>query len=128
MQSCLGLIDAVSHGFCDRCNRLRLTSTGLLKPCLCYEQGVELRSLLRGGADKNAKKQGAKGGQGASKQGPRPGQRSSGLRQQGAGASASGAPGAAPGGEGGHRRARRRSHKAGGPQEGQGGAAGGKAE
>lgn len=51
MQGCIGLIDAVSHGFCDRCNRLRLTSTGLLKPCLCYEQGVELKSLLRGGAD-----------------------------------------------------------------------------
>lgn len=54
MQGCLGLIDAVSHGFCDRCNRLRLTSTGLLKPCLCYEQGVELRPLLRGGADETA--------------------------------------------------------------------------
>lgn len=51
MQGCIGFIDAVSHGFCDRCNRLRLTSTGLLKPCLCYEQGVELRPLLRGGAD-----------------------------------------------------------------------------
>ena len=51
MQGCIGLIDAVSHSFCDRCNRLRLTSTGLLKPCLCYEQGVELRPLLRGGAD-----------------------------------------------------------------------------
>lgn len=51
LKGCLGLIDAVSHGFCDRCNRLRLTSTGLLKPCLCYEQGVELRPLLRGGAD-----------------------------------------------------------------------------
>lgn len=54
MQGCIGLIDAVSHGFCDRCNRLRLTSTGLLKPCLCYEQGVELRPLLRGGADEAA--------------------------------------------------------------------------
>lgn len=51
LRGCIGLIDAVSHGFCDRCNRLRLTSTGLLKPCLCYEQGVELRPLLRGGAD-----------------------------------------------------------------------------
>lgn len=51
LQGCLGLIDAVSHGFCDRCNRLRLTCTGLLKPCLCYEQGVELKPLLRGGAD-----------------------------------------------------------------------------
>ena len=54
MQGCIGLIDAVSHSFCDRCNRLRLTSTGLLKPCLCYEQGVELRPLLRGGADEAA--------------------------------------------------------------------------
>lgn len=51
MQGCIGLIDAISHSFCDRCNRLRLTSTGLLKPCLCYEQGVELRPLLRGGVD-----------------------------------------------------------------------------
>ena len=51
LRGCIGLIDAVSHGFCDRCNRLRLTSTGLLKPCLCYEQGVELRPLLRGGVD-----------------------------------------------------------------------------
>ena len=54
MQGCIGLIDAVSHSFCDRCNRLRLTSTGLLKPCLCYEQGVELRLLLRSGADEAA--------------------------------------------------------------------------
>lgn len=51
MQGCIGLIDAISHSFCDHCNRLRLTSTGLLKPCLCYEQGVELKPLLRGGAD-----------------------------------------------------------------------------
>lgn len=51
MQGCIGLIDAVSHSFCGHCNRLRLTSTGLLKPCLCYEQGVDLHPLLRGGAD-----------------------------------------------------------------------------
>lgn len=51
LRGCIGLIDAVSHSFCDRCNRLRLTSTGFLKPCLCYDAGVELRPLLRGGAD-----------------------------------------------------------------------------
>lgn len=51
LRGCIGLIDAVSHSFCDHCNRLRLTSTGLLKPCLCYDAGVELRPLLRGGAD-----------------------------------------------------------------------------
>ena len=54
LSGCIGLIDAVSHSFCSRCNRLRLTSTGLLKPCLCYEQGVELRPLLRSGADNAA--------------------------------------------------------------------------
>lgn len=46
----IGLIDAVSHQFCARCNRIRLTATGLLKPCLCYREGTELRPLLRGGA------------------------------------------------------------------------------
>ena len=45
----IGLIDAVSHKFCERCNRVRLTSTGLLKPCLCYGEGTDLRALLRGG-------------------------------------------------------------------------------
>lgn len=54
LRGCIGLIDAVSHSFCDHCNRLRLTSTGLLKPCLCYDAGVELRPLLRGGADDEA--------------------------------------------------------------------------
>ena len=28
---------------------MRLTSTGLLKPCLCYGEGTDLRALLRGG-------------------------------------------------------------------------------
>lgn len=51
LRGCIGLIDAVSHKFCDCCNRLRLTSTGLLKPCLCYEQGIDIKPLLRGGAD-----------------------------------------------------------------------------
>ena len=70
----------------------------------------------RGGSGQGAgKKQGAKGGQGQAKQGPRPGQKSSGLRQQGGSAPAQGGA-AAPGGDGGHRRARRRSHKAGGAQ------------
>ena len=45
------LIEAVSHAFCASCNRVRLTSTGLLKPCLCYETGSDLKPLLRGGAD-----------------------------------------------------------------------------
>jgi cyclic pyranopterin phosphate synthase len=45
----IGFIDAVSHAFCSSCNRVRLTSTGQLKPCLCYDSTVDLRSLIRGG-------------------------------------------------------------------------------
>ena len=54
LNGCVGLIEAVSHAFCASCNRVRLTSTGLLKPCLCYEQGTDLKPLLRGGADNAA--------------------------------------------------------------------------
>ncbi len=54
LHGCIGLIEAVSHAFCASCNRVRLTSTGLLKPCLCYETGTDLKPLLRGGADDTA--------------------------------------------------------------------------
>ena len=47
----LGFIGAVSHEFCDRCNRVRLTADGRLKLCLNRTDGVDLRSLLRGGAN-----------------------------------------------------------------------------
>ncbi|MDO4267191.1 MAG: GTP 3',8-cyclase MoaA, partial [Eubacteriales bacterium] len=30
-----------------RCNRVRLTSKGYLKTCLSYEDGVDLREILR---------------------------------------------------------------------------------
>ncbi len=45
----IGFIDAVSHKFCAECNRVRLTSTGQLKACLCYADSVDLRALIRGG-------------------------------------------------------------------------------
>ncbi|NLF34391.1 MAG: GTP 3',8-cyclase MoaA [Clostridiales bacterium] len=47
-QGKLGFISAISHPFCSRCNRLRLTSTGFLKSCLQYESGVPLKPLLSG--------------------------------------------------------------------------------
>ena len=50
----IGCIDAVSHKFCAACNRLRLTCTGMLRPCLCYDDGVDLRALLRDGAGPDA--------------------------------------------------------------------------
>lgn len=45
----VGFISAISHKFCDRCNRVRLTADGYLKTCLQYESGCDLRALLRGG-------------------------------------------------------------------------------
>ncbi len=46
----VGLIAPMTHRFCRTCNRVRLTSTGQLKPCLSYETHTDLRSLLRSGA------------------------------------------------------------------------------
>lgn len=46
----IGFIDAVSHKFCQRCNRVRLTGEGYLKLCLCHGEGLDLRALLRAGA------------------------------------------------------------------------------
>ena len=43
----VGLISAIHGKFCDECNRVRLTSQGFLKTCLCYEDGVDLRPVLR---------------------------------------------------------------------------------
>lgn len=46
----IGFISALSHKFCNQCNRVRLTSTGYLKGCLQFENGVDLKVLLRNGA------------------------------------------------------------------------------
>ncbi len=46
----VGFIAALSHAFCGRCNRIRLTSTGFLKTCLHHGHGVDLRAILRDGA------------------------------------------------------------------------------
>lgn len=51
LQGQIGLISAVSHGFCDRCNRLRLTSDGLLKACLYFGQATDMKPILRRGGD-----------------------------------------------------------------------------
>lgn len=46
----IGFISAISHRFCKTCNRIRLTSGGYLKTCLHFRNGLDLRSLLEGGA------------------------------------------------------------------------------
>lgn len=43
----LGLIAPYAPGFCDSCNRLRVTARGKLRLCLFGEGGVDLRDLLR---------------------------------------------------------------------------------
>ena len=45
----IGLISAMHGKFCSDCNRIRLTSTGEIKPCLCYGRSIPVRELLRGG-------------------------------------------------------------------------------
>jgi cyclic pyranopterin phosphate synthase len=41
----IGFISALSHRFCDRCNRVRVTSGGYLKTCLHFRHGLDLRPL-----------------------------------------------------------------------------------
>lgn len=46
----IGFISAISHKFCQECNRVRLTSQGFLKTCLQYNTGSDLKQPLRRGA------------------------------------------------------------------------------
>lgn len=41
----VGLITALSGSFCDRCNRVRVTADGRLKPCLHSDAEIPLRGL-----------------------------------------------------------------------------------
>lgn len=43
----IGVISAMSHSFCETCNRVRMTPEGFLKLCLQYDVGVNLRSPVR---------------------------------------------------------------------------------
>lgn len=45
----IGFISAISHKFCQECNRIRLTAEGFLKVCLQYSEGTDLREPLRNG-------------------------------------------------------------------------------
>ncbi|MDO5424602.1 MAG: GTP 3',8-cyclase MoaA [Eubacteriales bacterium] len=51
-QGKIGFISALTHKFCSQCNRVRLTAEGHLKGCLQFQEGVDLREILRkGGTD-----------------------------------------------------------------------------
>lgn len=45
----LGLISPLTANFCDGCNRVRLTTEGLLYLCLGHEDRVDLKAALRDG-------------------------------------------------------------------------------
>ncbi len=47
-QGTLGFISQMSECFCDRCNRMRLSADGWLRPCLLNETGqINLKTALR---------------------------------------------------------------------------------
>ncbi len=46
----IGFISALSNHFCASCNRLRLTATGHLRPCLLSDIEVDIKGLVRQGA------------------------------------------------------------------------------
>jgi GTP 3',8-cyclase len=49
-QGTLGFISQMSECFCDRCNRMRLSADGWLRPCLLNETGqLDLKTALRNG-------------------------------------------------------------------------------
>jgi len=48
----LGFISQMSECFCDRCNRMRLSADGWLRPCLLNESGqIDLKTALKSGVD-----------------------------------------------------------------------------
>lgn len=49
-QGMFGFIAPISDGYCDRCNRIRLTADGRLRPCLLSDQEFDLAAALRGKA------------------------------------------------------------------------------
>jgi len=47
----VGVITPLSHNYCDRCNRMRLTADGKLRTCLFGTHEVDLRAPLRATGD-----------------------------------------------------------------------------
>ena len=46
----IGFISAISHHFCHQCNRIRLTASGQLRPCLLSDDQVDIKGPIRNGA------------------------------------------------------------------------------
>ena len=50
----LGFITPMTHNFCETCNRVRLTCTGMLYMCLGQTDSADLRASLRGSTEPSA--------------------------------------------------------------------------
>ena len=48
-QATVGFISPLSQPFCNRCNRLRLTADGFLRPCLADQAEVDIKTPVRHG-------------------------------------------------------------------------------
>jgi cyclic pyranopterin phosphate synthase len=54
----LGFISQMSECFCDKCNRIRLSADGWLRPCLLNETGqINLKDALRNGVNSSQLKE-----------------------------------------------------------------------
>ena len=51
----IGFIAPLSAPFCSHCNRIRLTASGELRPCLAHDHGLSLREPLRKGDEDRVK-------------------------------------------------------------------------
>ena len=51
----VGFISPMSRHFCSECNRLRLTSQGMLRPCLFSDEELDARTVLRNGTDEDVR-------------------------------------------------------------------------
>jgi cyclic pyranopterin phosphate synthase len=45
-----GIISPITHHFCNRCNRLRLTADGKVRTCLFSDEEIDLKAIIRAGA------------------------------------------------------------------------------
>ena len=50
----IGFISAMSHMFCDSCNRIRITCDGKIKPCLNYDYSLDIKKMIQQGVDDDA--------------------------------------------------------------------------
>jgi cyclic pyranopterin phosphate synthase len=50
----VGVISPLSHDYCDRCNRVRLTADGRLRLCLFGDHEIDLRTPVRSGESEAA--------------------------------------------------------------------------